>query len=354
MKRLLLVVLVLLLLPVATFAQSPKDFIVNLPTCGEVRGSNISWKSGNFGWFITYSISTTRSANLCSMWVSATGRIEGIADSGISDSGVWNATATRAISIPSPNTWNSIGGHGWGWIVVFPVIVWSGLPDTLSEATITAEEWPTAWPPEEEGGGGGEEEEPEESANCPPGNPGCACPLLVDLSHDGFHLTSVDDGVLFDIDGDGNLDRMAWTRAHSDDAWLAMDRNGNGKIDDGTELFGNFTPGHPNPRTTTPNGFEALKFLESGLYGTPLPDRLINAYDAAFSRLLLWTDRNHDGISQANELTAVSSSSLRAIETDYQLSKKRDPNGNLFTQRAKGHFEDGAYFIYDVWLGRAR
>ena len=52
-------------------------------------------------------------------------------------------------------------------------------------------------------------------------DPNCAGPLVFDLPHNGFHLTSANDGVLFDIDGDGDLDRIAWTRADSDDAWLA-------------------------------------------------------------------------------------------------------------------------------------
>ena len=68
------------------------------------------------------------------------------------------------------------------------------------------------------------------------------CPIIVDTANDGYHLTSVEDGVRFDLDADGTPELVAWTRPGSDDAFLAIDRNGNGRIDDGTELFGNHTP----------------------------------------------------------------------------------------------------------------
>ena len=93
-------------------------------------------------------------------------------------------------------------------------------------------------------------------------------PLIVDTARDGYRLTSVDNGVRFDLNADGVPEQVAWTRRDSDDAFLALDRNGNGRIDDGSELFGNHTPARPDtPDVTTPNGFEALKFVESTAYG---------------------------------------------------------------------------------------
>ncbi len=74
------------------------------------------------------------------------------------------------------------------------------------------------------------------------------CPVLLDLQQDGFHLSGPSPAIRFDIDADGDLDEIAWTKAGEDDALLCWDRNQNGVIDDGRELFGYATQllsGHP-------------------------------------------------------------------------------------------------------------
>jgi hypothetical protein len=151
---------------------------------------------------------------------------------------------------------------------------------------------------------------------------------------------------------------IAWTEPDSDDAWLAMDRNGNGVIDDGTELFGNFTPIHPDLERRgihAENGFEALKATEAPEWGRSRRDGIIDRQDAIWTRLRLWTDRNHNGYSEADELVPVARKQITAIETAYRLSRRRDEWGNEFRQRALMHTSARsgyarATFIYDVWL----
>jgi len=178
------------------------------------------------------------------------------------------------------------------------------------------------------------------------------CPLIVDTDRDGYRLTSVENGVRFDLNADGVPEQVAWTKRDSDDAFLVMDRNGNGQIDDGTELFGNFTPVHPDQADiTAPNGFEALRFTEGPSYGPAYPDRQIDRRDAVYGQLFLWRDRNHNGFSERDELEPVKRAGIVAIDTEYKMSRKVDRYGNEFRQRGRIVWkEGGADAIYDVWL----
>ncbi|MGY4830464.1 beta strand repeat-containing protein [Sphaerotilaceae bacterium SBD11-9] len=181
------------------------------------------------------------------------------------------------------------------------------------------------------------------TAGYPPHNTwGCLIdPLAIDLDGDGIETLGISGNpIAFDHDGDGIRSATGWLSP--DDAWLVLDRNGNGTIDSGAELFGVNTPvsiGGVNGMAK--GGFQALQTLDSNA------DNVFDAGDAAFTQVRLWRDVNSDGISQAEELftlaqQGVTAISLSAAPQVTDLGNGNSVNGLGSVTRGNGVTSDAA------------
>ena len=160
-------------------------------------------------------------------------------------------------------------------------------------------------------------------------------PILLDLDRNNFHLVGLDDPSEFDLGADGFLDQIGWTSADQLDVFLCMDRNGNGIVDNGSELFGDATRLMTGFRAT--NGFIALAELDAGIVGGN-ENGFVDLDDPFFSQLLIWIDSNHNGFSEREELILLEESGVVAIDLDYRIHWRIDQHGNRFA------------YISNAWL----
>lgn len=151
-----------------------------------------------------------------------------------------------------------------------------------------------------------------------------ADPIVLDLNGNGIQLTSYRDGARFDIQGSGRAVNTAFVTGG--DAFLAIDRNGNGVIDSGRELFGD--------QNGAANGFEELRKLDTN------GDGRINALDRDFDKLLLWRD-NGNGITEPGELMTLRDMGIAEISLGYRNVNQVAAGGNRIAQVASFVWDDG-------------
>ena len=172
-------------------------------------------------------------------------------------------------------------------------------------------------------------------------------PLILDFKDDGIQLTDAENGIEFDMEGNGKKVQVAWTKEMSefDDAFLCLDKNNNGQIDNGKELFGD-------------KAGSKLGFIELKEYDTN-DDEIINKDDHVFESLLVWSDMNKNGkvdyeectencenlhcngTKCTRELKTMAEAGIEEISVDYTISYdekgylESDEHGNTVAQKSK-------------------
>jgi hypothetical protein len=169
---------------------------------------------------------------------------------------------------------------------------------------------------------------PETSEEC---SDNTGSPILLDLDRNHFRLSGR--GVEFDIDADGLKETVTWVRRGTRDGFLFLDRNGNGVVDGGSELFGDGTMLASGEKAD--NGYEALaEFDLANLGGNE--DGVITKDDAIYDKLAVWVDTNANGIHDDNEVNSLNEVGVIELSLDYRESRRTDRHGNEFRYFSKG------------------
>ncbi len=159
-------------------------------------------------------------------------------------------------------------------------------------------------------------------------------PVILDLNGDGTYASTLEEGVYFDFEGDGYKEKTAW--ATEEDGLLVGDVNGNGIVDNGSELFGDQTA--LSDGMLASSGFEALSELDSD------GDSKITDADDLYSQLRVWVDENQDGVSQETELHTLGEMQIAEISLASRQTSRNDGNGNVINYTSSYVTKDGKTF----------
>ncbi|MFL6261372.1 MAG: hypothetical protein ACJ76Y_16870 [Thermoanaerobaculia bacterium] len=191
------------------------------------------------------------------------------------------------------------------------------------------------------------------SGQCPALNGGS--PILLDLDGGGFRLSGPQDPVRFDLFNNGQPVWTAWTARGSGTSFLALDLNHNGGIDDAGELFGNHT--RLVDGSFAPTGYDALTQYDELANGGDA-NGVIDAQDAVFFDLRIWTDWNHNGKTDPGELRTLSEAGITSISLEHRLVRRLDRYGNQFLLRGRALWSNGRRErpvpTYDVYFVQSK
>ena len=158
-------------------------------------------------------------------------------------------------------------------------------------------------------------------------------PIVFDLDGNGVQTISIDEGVNFDLLNSGVKVQTGWISG--DDALLAVDNNGNGQIDNRSELFGG----------DVGEGFAKLATFDSN------GDGWVDSSDDNFSELLVWQDKNENAVTDADELTALQSKGIASLNTNYTNVFSTDIWGNVHGEHSSAVMADGSKIdLVDVYF----
>jgi len=165
-------------------------------------------------------------------------------------------------------------------------------------------------------------------------------PLILDLNGNGKLSQSITNGVQFDLFNSGNKVNTGWVA--SGEGLLVMDRNQDGVINNGSELFGSATL-LPDGQQAA-NGFAALSAMDTN------GDAVISSADKNWSALGVWVDSNSDGVSQPGEVKSLDSLGITQLNLNAQSTRTQDA-GNIVGLVSSYVTNDGAtHEMADVWF----
>lgn len=174
-------------------------------------------------------------------------------------------------------------------------------------------------------------------------------PIVIDLDKNGFSFSGQSGAILYDLYAIGWPIVINWVNPYTDDAFLAIDINQNGIVDDGGELFGNGTRLALEGGTFAPNGFVGLaQYDHPSLGGND--DGFISSEDYFWNDLILWNDLDSDGVCDQGEVSNLSVEGILSLEIIPRESKRVDEHNNKLRYWAHAYTLGGKLEMVDVFF----